>query len=56
MCRAASNQADPAAFLSRLARNRALSPTESSSLRLGCAAYLLGKAEARVTGGATPGL
>jgi hypothetical protein len=56
MCRAASNQADPAAFLSRLARTRALSPTESSSLRLGCAAYLAGKAEARVTNGATPGL
>jgi hypothetical protein len=56
LCRAASNQADPAAFLSRLARTRALSATQASSLNLGCAAYFAGKAEAPASGRGTPGL
>jgi hypothetical protein len=56
ICRAASNQADPATFLSRLARTRALSAAQSSSLSLGCAAYFAGRAEAPASGRGTPGL
>jgi hypothetical protein len=56
VCRAASGQADPAAFLSRLARTRSLSAAESSTLSMGCAAYFAGKAEGRVSSRGTPGL
>jgi hypothetical protein len=56
MCRAASGQADPAAFLSRLARTRALSPAQASSLSLGCAAYFAGRAEGPAGSRGTPGL
>ncbi len=56
VCRAANGQADPAAFLSRLARTRSLSASESSSLNLGCAAYFAGRAEGRVSSRGTPGL
>ena len=48
ICRAAGNQADPATFLSTLSRAYSLSSTESSSLRTSCAAYLAGRADARV--------
>lgn len=56
MCRAASSQADPSAFLSRLARTRALSAAQSASLSQGCAAYFAGRAEGRVSNRGTPGL
>jgi hypothetical protein len=56
MCRAASGQADPAAFLSRLVRTRALSPAQASSLSLGCAAYFAGRAEGPASNRGTPGL
>ena len=47
ICRAAGNQADPAAFIARLSRAYALSSDESVSLRSSCAAYLAGRADAR---------
>ena len=49
ICRAAGNQADPAAFIDTLSRAYALNGNESSSLRTSCAAYLAGRADARVT-------
>ena len=48
ICRAAGNQADPATFLATLGRAYSLSTGESSSLRTSCAAYLAGRADARV--------
>jgi hypothetical protein len=48
ICRAADGLADPAAFLATLSRAYSLSATESASLRTGCAAYLAGRADARV--------
>jgi hypothetical protein len=48
ICRAAGNQADPATFISTLSRAYTLSSTETSSLRTSCAAYLAGRADARV--------
>ena len=47
ICRAAGNQHDPAAVLSRLRSAYALSAQESQSLRSSCAAYLAGRADAR---------
>jgi hypothetical protein len=49
ICRAAGNQADPATFIATLSRTYALNSNESSSLRTSCAAYLAGRADARVT-------
>ena len=46
ICRAAGNQADPAAFIARLSRAYSLSSDESVSLRSSCAAYLAGRADA----------
>lgn len=47
ICRAAGNQPDPANFLATLSRAYSMSPTQSSSLRTSCAAYLAGRADAR---------
>ncbi len=55
ICRAASSQADAAAFLATLARVRSLSPAQGASLRIGCAAYQAGRSDAQVSR-ATPGL
>ena len=49
ICRAAGNQADPAAFISRLSTAYSLSPDDSVSLRASCAAYPAGRADARRT-------
>ncbi|HYN46317.1 MAG TPA: hypothetical protein VES64_06465 [Allosphingosinicella sp.] len=49
ICRAAGDQADPAAFISRLSTAYSLSPDDSGSLRSSCAAYLAGRADARRT-------
>ena len=46
ICRAAGNQADPAAFIARLSRAYSLSSDESVSLRSSGAAYLAGRADA----------
>jgi len=54
ICRAAGNQADPAGFLANLGRAYSLSSTEHSSLRTSCAAYLAGRADARVNNYAVP--
>jgi len=52
ICRAAGNQADPAAFIARLTTAYSLSLDDSASLRSSCAAYLAGRADARrSTGG-----
>jgi hypothetical protein len=48
ICRAAGTQGDPAGFLATLSRAYSLSASESSSLRTSCAAYLAGRADARV--------
>jgi hypothetical protein len=48
ICRAAGTQADPAGFLATLARSYALNGAESTSLRTNCAAYLAGRADARI--------
>jgi len=48
ICRAAGNQADPATFLTTLTRAYSLNGQESQSLRTSCAAYLAGRADARV--------
>ena len=48
VCRAAGGQNDPATYLASYSRAYALSGTESSSLRTSCAAYLAGRADARV--------
>lgn len=47
ICRAAGNQADPAAFIARLSSAYSLTSDDSSSLRASCAAYLAGRADAR---------
>jgi hypothetical protein len=47
ICRAAGNQPDPAAFVSRLSTAYSLSREEGASLRSSCAAYLAGRADAR---------
>jgi len=49
ICRAAGNQADPAAFIARLGSAYSLSANDSLSLRSSCAAYLAGRADARRT-------
>jgi len=49
ICRAAGNQADPAAFIARLSSAYSLTSDDSSSLRASCAAYLAGRADARRT-------
>ena len=49
ICRAAGNQPDPATFIATLSRAYSLTGVESSSLRTSCAAYLAGRADARVT-------
>ena len=51
ICRAAGEQADPAAFIGRLSSAYALSADDSVSLRSSCAAYLAGRADARRSGG-----
>jgi len=48
ICRAAGNQRDPAGFVATLTRAYALTGAESSSLRTSCAAYLAGRADARL--------
>ena len=48
ICRAAGDQADPATFLATLTRAYSLDGSESQSLRTSCAAYLAGRADARV--------
>ena len=53
ICRAAGNQADPAAFIARLSTAYSLSADDSSSLRSSCAAYLAGRADARRSSGGT---
>jgi hypothetical protein len=47
ICRAAGNQADPAAFIAGLSGAYSLSAEERGSLRSSCAAYLDGRADAR---------
>lgn len=54
ICRAAGNQGDPAAFLATLSRAYSLSNSESMSLRTSCAAYLAGRADARVNNYGAP--
>ena len=54
ICRAAGNQADPAAFLATLTRAYSLDSGESRSLRTSCAAYLAGRADARVNNYGAP--
>jgi hypothetical protein len=51
ICRAAGEQADPAAFIGRLSNAYALSADDSVSLRASCAAYLAGRADARRSSG-----
>ena len=47
ICRAAGNQTDPGAFISRLSTAYSLSSDDATSLRASCAAYLAGRADAR---------
>ena len=54
ICRAAGNQADPAAFLSTLTRAYSLDSNESAALRTSCAAYLTGRADARANNYGAP--
>lgn len=51
ICRAAGNQSDPTAFLTRISTAYSLSAGDSRSLRSSCAAYLAGRADARRGGG-----
>ena len=53
ICRAAGEQADPAAFIGRLSTAYSLSADDSASLRSSCAAYLAGRADARRSSGGT---
>lgn len=53
ICRAAGEQADPAAFVGRLSTAYSLSANDSISLRSSCAAYLAGRADARRSSGST---
>lgn len=46
ICRAAGNQADPAAFIARIGGAYSLSSEDNASLRSSCAAYLAGRADA----------
>ena len=50
ICRAAGNQADPAAFIARISGAYSLSGEDRASLRSSCAAYLAGRADARRSG------
>lgn len=50
ICRAAGNQADPAAFVARISGAYSLSSEDNASLRSSCAAYLAGRADATRTG------
>lgn len=54
ICRAAGDQADPATFLATLTRAYSLNSGESQSLRTSCAAYLAGRADARVNNYGAP--
>ncbi len=54
ICRAAGNQSDPATFLATLSRAYSLSSSEGTSLRTSCAAYLAGRADARVNNYGAP--
>jgi hypothetical protein len=54
ICRAAGNQADPATFLATLSQAYALDTTQRASLRTSCAAYLAGRADARVSNYGAP--
>lgn len=54
ICRAAGNQADAAGFLATLSRAYSLNSAESNSLRTSCAAYLAGRADARVNSYGAP--
>lgn len=47
ICRAAGNQHNPAAFLTRVSTAYSLAPGEQTSLRSSCAAYIAGHADAR---------
>jgi hypothetical protein len=47
VCRAASSQRDPAAFLATLSRAYGLDAAGSATLRGSCAAYLAGRADGR---------
>lgn len=49
ICRAAGNQADPAAFITTMTRAYSLDNGEGQSLRTSCAAYLAGRADARTS-------
>jgi hypothetical protein len=51
ICRAAGEQADPAAFIGRLSNAYSLSTDDGASLRSSCAAYLAGRADARRSSG-----
>jgi hypothetical protein len=53
ICRAAGEQADPAAFIGRLSGAYSLGADDSTSLRSSCAAYLAGRADARRSSGGT---
>jgi hypothetical protein len=53
ICRAAGEQANPAAFIGRLSNAYSLSADDSASLRSSCAAYLAGRADARRSTGGT---
>jgi hypothetical protein len=48
ICRAAGNENDPGSYIAGLSRAYNLNGSESSSLRTSCAAYLAGRADARV--------
>lgn len=54
ICRAAGNQADPAAFITTMTRAYSLDNGESQSLRASCAAYLAGRADARTNNYGAP--
>ena len=47
ICRAAGNQHNPAAFLTRISTAYSLTPGEQTSLRSSCVAYIAGHADAR---------
>lgn len=51
ICRAAGNQGNPTAFLTRISTAYSLTAGDTQSLRSSCAAYLAGRADARRTGG-----
>lgn len=47
ICRAAGNQHNPAAFLTRISTAYSLSSNDTDSLRSSCAAYIAGHADAQ---------